>query len=199
MKYKKLRDVAKVIALATPYGTTAFRMASSLKKSQEEAAQIIRDYFDNYPSVERMMLDSHAQAKASGVVYNLYGRPRRMPKALDIVKTYGNAKHEDLPYEMRNILNLSMNHRVQSTGASIMNRAAIAASASFKALAADDSRWLEVTIVMQVHDELILEGPEALAEDMVIVLKDAMENSVTLPGVALVAEPKIAYNLADLK
>ncbi len=54
-------------------------------------------------------------------------------------------------------------------------------------------------IVLQVHDELILEGPEHLAEDMALVLKDSMENTVVLPGVDLIAEPKIAKNLGDLK
>jgi DNA polymerase I-like protein with 3'-5' exonuclease and polymerase domains len=53
--------------------------------------------------------------------------------------------------------------------------------------------------VLQVHDELVLEGPEALADAMVELLKDCMENTTKLPGVALVAEPKVAKNLGDLK
>lgn len=193
VKYKKLREVAKVIALATPYGTTANRMAGSLKKSQEEAAQIIRDYFDSYPSVEKMMLDSHEQAKANGVVYNLYGRPRRMPKAKEITKKYGNAKHEDLPYEARNILNLAMNHRVQSTAASITNRAMIRFMESAKLAG------IICQIVIMVHDEIVVECLERDAEDVAVLLKDAMENATLLPGVQLIAEPKIANNLADLK
>ena len=80
-----------------------------------------------------------------------------------------------------------------------MNRAGIALWNNLKALVAVDPAWAEVKIVLQVHDEWVLEGPEHLAEDMVLVLKDAMEYTVTLPGVDLVAEPKIARNLADLK
>ena len=122
-----------------------------------------------------------------------------MPMALYIDEIYGKTPHEKLPYDIRNILNLAINHRIQSTGASIMNRAAIAVWNICKDLAISDSTWYEVKIVLQVHDEIILEGPEDLKNDMVTVLKDAMENTVVLPGVDLVAEPKIASNLADLK
>jgi DNA polymerase I-like protein with 3'-5' exonuclease and polymerase domains len=52
---------------------------------------------------------------------------------------------------------------------------------------------------MQVHDEIIVECPDSLAEDVVTLLRDAMENTVTLPGVKLLAEPKIGKNLAELK
>jgi DNA polymerase I-like protein with 3'-5' exonuclease and polymerase domains len=72
-----------------------------------------------------MMLESHEIAKRDGVVYNLYGRPRRIPEAKRITKIYGNLPHGELPYVARSWLNLAMNHRVQSTAASIVNRAAI--------------------------------------------------------------------------
>lgn len=200
VKYKKYRDAAKVVALATPYGTTAFQMSRTLGKSPDECQEIINKYFESYPGVKALMLSSHEEAKQNGVVYNLFGRPRRMPKAMDIPKIYGkNTKHSDLPYEARNILNLAMNHKIQSTGASIMNRAAIAFHRRCRAMETEDASWAEVKLVMQVHDELIAEAPEHLAEQVVALMKDAMENTVQLPGVALIAEPKIACNLADLK
>lgn len=199
VKYKALRDVAKTIALATPYGTTPFQMARKMGKTQAECEDIIRNYFDRYPDVEGMMLDSHKQAKKYGYTKNLFGRPRRMPEAKKIVKTYGDVPHGELPYEIRNILNLAMNHRVQSTGASVVNRAAIATWRCFQELGKEDTKWLECKIILQVHDELILEVPEELAEDALLVLKDCMEHTVELPGVALIAEPKIANNLKDLK
>ncbi len=174
-------------------------MALTINKSTQEAQEIIDSYFEKFPKVKELMLSSHEMAKANGQVTNLFGRPRRMPMAKNIKQIYGNTDHSELPYEIRNILNLAINHRIQSTGASIMNRAAVACYNSCQTLAKEDPRWLEVKIVMQVHDELILEGPEELGEDMVIILKDAMENTVVLPGVELVAEPKIAKNLADLK
>lgn len=193
-KYKSLRDISKVIALSATYGTTAPKMAPTIGKTIEEAQEVINDYFEKFPSVKAMMLESHEQAKRNGRVLNLYGRPRRMPKARAINDLFPNVPHGELEYEYRNLLNLSVNHRVQSTAASIMNRAAIAVWRRCRELG-----WKEVTIVLQVHDELILEGPENLAELMVDVLKEAMEHTVELPGVELIAEPKIAHNLADLK
>ena len=199
-KHPDLRDKSKIIGLATPYGRTAFQQASAMGISTDESQMLIDRYFSAYPKVELMMLESHEQAKANGVVHNLFGRPRRMPEAMDIPKLYGkNTSHGDLPYAARNLLNLAMNHRVQSTAASIMNRAAIAFWKRCRALEAEDKGWASVKIVMQVHDELIVEGPEHLADKMVEVLREAMENTTILPGVKLEASPKIGNNLADLK
>lgn len=80
-----------------------------------------------------------------------------------------------------------------------MNRAAIAIWRACAELARHDARWSEVKIVLQIHDELILEAPEALAQDVADLLRVCMETTVVLPGVALIAEPKIANNIADLK
>lgn len=198
-KYPHLRDKSKIIALATAYGRTAFQQSSALGVSVEESQTLIDRYFQAYPGVELMMLDSHEQAKTKGVVHSTFGRPRRMPAATEIPELYGNASHAELPYAARNLLNLAMNHRIQSTAASIMNRAAIAFWNKARELESDDTEWTEVKIVMQVHDELILEGPAHLASSMAKWLKWAMEETVQLPGVKLLAEPKIAYNIADLK
>ena len=190
---------SKTIALAATYGATANRLSKSTGKDVNETQEILDAYFEKFPKVKQMMLDSHEQAKSLGKVYNLFGRPRRMPEAMNIKKLYGKVSHEELPYEFRNLLNLSVNHRIQSTAASIMNRAGIALVKARAILSQIRPLWNEVKIVMQIHDELILEGPEELEQEMIKLLKDCMENTVKLPGVALVAEPKAAKNLADLK
>lgn len=199
VKYKKLRDIAKAVALSATYGTTAFKMAPLIGKSAEEAQFVIDSYFSRFPGVADFMLNSHAEAKATGRVVNLYGRPRRMPEAMEIDAMYPGEDHKDLPYAIRNILNLAVNHRVQSTGASIINRASIAFKRRQGELAKENKAWLDVAIVMNVHDELVIEGPESIKDEMAVELKYALEHSVELPGVDLIAEPKIAYNLADLK
>lgn len=194
MKYPKYRDIAKAVALSATYGTTAPKMALTIGKPIDEAQEVITEYFEKFTKVKQLMLDSHEIAKEQGQVVNLFGRPRRMPKAKEISQIYGNKKHSDLPYEARNILNLAINHRIQSTGASIVNRATIAFYNMCKNMG-----WDNVKIVMQIHDEIIVECPDEIAEDVATLLKEAMENTVSLPGVALKADPKIAKDLASLK
>lgn len=188
--YPDLRDQAKVFSLAKVYGRTSMQQAITMKTSVEDAAALGERYFSTYPKVELMMLQAHEEAKANGVVYSLFGRPRRIPEAKNITKVYGNAEHAELPYVARTLLNLAVNHKIQSTGASIMNRASIAA-------------WKDkppnARIVLQVHDELVLECDEQDADKVVKILKNSMENTAKLQRVALVAEPKVAKNLADLK
>lgn len=198
-KYPALRNAAKVIALSATYGTTAPKMSPALGKSIEESQQIINNYFENFPRVRALMLESHEQAKNNGFVTNLFGRPRRIPRAKEIKRLFGNMSHEGLEYEYRNILNLAINHRIQSTGASIMNRAAIEFWKQCNSRSSSDIKWKEVKIIMQVHDELIIEGPKDIASEVKDLLKYCMENCVNLPGVSLLAEPVIAENVGDLK
>lgn len=191
--YPQLRDKSKVIALATPYGRTAWEQSRSLGIQEDEAQTLIDSYFNAYPKVELMMLNAHEQAKSKGVVYSLFGRPRRIPEAMKIPMIYGRSSHAELPYTARNLLNLAMNHPVQSSGASIMNRSAIAIYNALK------KAELDASLVMQVHDEVILECNEEDAEAVAAIVQYCMENTVNLNGVKLEAKPTIANNLADLK
>lgn len=192
IKYKKLRDLSKVIALASTYGSTARLLANTTGKSVEDTQDDIDTYFEQFPGVAKMMLDSHEMAKNQGFVTNQFGRPRRMPDAMKIDKIYGRKSHGELPYEARGLLNLAVNHRIQSTGASIVNRAAIKFNENRK-LAGIDCK-----LVLQVHDSLIVECKEADAETVSLLLQDAMENTTLLPGVPLEAVPKIGKSLAEV-
>ena len=192
VKYKKLRDLAKIIALATVYGASAFQLASTTGKSVEDTAEDIEEYLNQFPGVRNLMKESHEQAKANGRVTNIFGRPRRIPDAKRIKTLYGNAAHDELPYEYKSLLNLSTNHRIQSTGASIVNRAAIAFKNNCKA--AD----LDCKIVCQVHDSIIVECNQEDRENVSILLQDAMENTTILEGIALEAVPKIGRNLSEV-
>lgn len=191
-KYKKLRDLSKVIALASTYGATARQLASTTGKTVEDTQKDIDRYFERFPGVAKMMLEAHEIAKKDGAVVNLFGRPRRMPQAKFINETHAKTKHADLPYEMRNILNLAVNHRIQSTGASIVNRSAIAFCNNIK------QAGLDCKIVLQVHDSLVVECNEDQAEDVALLLQDAMENTVDLKTIKLEAVPKIGKSLAEV-
>lgn len=192
-KYKAQRNVAKTVALAAAYGTTAPKMASIMDKRMDEAQEIIDDYFEKFPSVKTLMLESHGMAMDTGMVRNLFGRPRRIPVALNFRSIYKGTPHKDLPYEVRNILNLSINHRIQSTGASIVNRACIRYLELCKELG------IKAPIVLQVHDQVVVEAKEEEAEMVASILQEALENTTVLPGVDLVAVPSISKHLAGQK
>lgn len=192
IKYKKLRDLSKVIALASTYGATARQLTSTTGKSVEDTAMDIESYFESFPGVKDMMLKAHETAKTKGRVENYFGRPRRMPEAMKFKKLYGNTAHNELPYEARNMLNLAVNHTIQSTAASIVNRAAIRFYENAK------SAGIDCNMVAQVHDSLVIEGNKEDADLIGILLRDAMENTVKLPGIDLEATPKIGSNLGEV-
>lgn len=192
VKYKKLRDLSKVVALASTYGATAHQLAPTTGKNIEDTQQIIDDYFERFPGVAEMMLEAHRLVKTNGFVTNLFGRKRRIPEGKRIVKLYGDMPHGDYPYEVRNMLNLAVNHRIQSTGASIVNRAAIA---FYNAV---NAAGLDAQLVTQVHDSLIAECSEADAEDVSLLLRHCMENTTELAGIKLEAEPKVSKLLSGV-
>lgn len=192
VKYKKLRDLSKVIALASTYGATAHQLAPTTGKSIEETQKDIDNYFEHFPGVAEMMLEAHKLVKSNGYVTNLFGRPRRIPDAKKITKLYGNLPHSEMPYEVRNMLNLAVNHRIQSTGASIVNRAAIRFYDLCK------QAGIEAKLVSQVHDSLVAECAESDGECVSLLLRDAMENTIKLKGIRFEAIPKIGRNLSEV-
>lgn len=192
IKYKSLRDDVKKFALAATYGATAHRLAGITGKTVGAIQEDLINYFEAFPGVKQMMSDFHAMAKKDGLVTNLFGRPRRMPEAKRIDKLYGKLPHAELPYEARNILNLAVNHRIQSTAASIVNRAAIKFYENCRAAG------IECRLVVQVHDSLVVECNEADSEAVALILQDAMETTTQLEGIKLEAVPKIGKTLADV-
>lgn len=192
--FPELRQISKVVALSSTYGTTASKMSKAIGKDKQEAQEVIDEYFRKFPGVAAFMKESHELVKSNGYVESIYGRPRRIPKAKALPSLYGKTEHKDLPYDVRNLLNLAVNHRVQSSGASIVNRASIRFLELVKIAGIPDC-----AIVLQVHDEIVARCPEQYATKVKELLKEAMENTVILPGVDLLAEPKIGKTLADLK
>lgn len=200
-QFETLRTAAKKIALSATYGTTAYKLSEDPDLRDEEGhnldtnqcQKILSDYFEAYPGVRQFMLDSHEEVMRDGYVINMFGRPRRIPAAKRIRSMFKNVKHAELPYQYRSLLNLGVNHKVQSSAAAVVNRAAISLYRAFK------EEKLEAKIVLQVHDELVVECPEREQDRVKDLMKFHMENTVTLPGVKLIAEPKIGKRLSDLK
>jgi DNA polymerase-1 len=190
VKYKGLRNIAKTITLARAYGASAFQLAPQTGKSVDDTNEDLKQLDERFPGIKNMMLEAHELAKKQGYVTSLFGRPRRIPDALKIPKLYGNQPHEDLPYEARSLLNLACNHRIQSTGASIVNRAMIAFYNNIKELG------LDAKIVSQIHDEIVVECCEKDAETVTLLLQSAMEDTTILKGMPLEAIPRITKTLA---
>jgi DNA polymerase I-like protein with 3'-5' exonuclease and polymerase domains len=192
VKYKDLRDLSKVIALASAYGSTANQLAPTTGKSVEDTEQDIDKYFEQFPGVLKMMLEAHELVKKQGFVKNLFGRPRRIPDAKNITKIYGKLPHSELPYEARKMLNMACNARIQGTGGSLINRASI------KYVSNRDKLEIIAPIICQVHDFLAVECSIEDKETVALLLQDAMENTNKLEGIDLEAIPKIGMNLAEI-
>lgn len=190
--YPSLRDDTKVIALSVVYGTTAFKLSKTLGKSVEDTQEIINRYFERFPRVRKMMDDRHEEVKKQGFVTNIFGRPRRIPQATKISHLYGPVDHEELPREARTLLNQAVNAPIQGTAGCIINRACIAMEKYKQELG------LSCKLVTQVHDSLIYECDEKDAENVALLLQDAMENTVTLQGLRLEALPRIGKTLAEV-
>lgn len=190
VKYKRLRDHAKVIALASAYGATPNQLAPTTGKSIEDTKEDMEKYFERFPGVRKMMLEAHDIVKENGEVTNIFGRKRRIPEAKQIVKLYGKQEHWDLPYDARKLLNMACNFRIQSTGASIVNRSIIRFYNDIKDLN------LNCKLVSQIHDELVIECNESDSETISLLLQNAMETTVQLKDVGLEAIPRISKNLA---
>lgn len=189
VKYKKLRDIAKTITLAQTYGGTARRLASSTGKSVDETQQDMDKIFDTFSGIKKFMQECHDKVRKDGFVTNHFGRPRRIPEAKRISL---KANHDELPYDQRNLLNLSVNHPIQSTGASVVNRAAIKMHEALK------TTGVKASFICQVHDQMVYECAEADAEAVALLLQDSMENAVQLNGIRFEAVPKIGRNLAEV-
>lgn len=197
-EYPHLRQMSKVVALSVAYGTTAYKLSDTLRDEEgkplsiDACNKIIDDYMVNYPGVYKFIRESHIQAVRDGVVYSQFGRPRRIPEAKKL-KDYGfpeSCEASDLHYKQRSVLNLAVNHRVQSTAASIVNRASIEFCRRMK------EKNINAYIVLQVHDSIVVECNSAEASMVAPILQDCLENTTKLAGVALIAEPKISKNLA---
>lgn len=204
-----VRQAAKVYALGIPYGMKAWQLGKNLGIETNEAQGIIDSYLSSAPNLRKYMEDCERSVKALGKISSPFGRVRRMPECVNIYNTHGDqlmyynyreqlAEHygwkEIKSYfgRYKNYLNTAKNFPIQSSAASIVNRAAIAANRAFNAAG------LDAQVVMQVHDELGVLASEKDSEKASQILKDVMINTNTI-SVPLKASPAIGKVYADLK
>jgi DNA polymerase-1 len=140
---------------------SAFGLAKELKISRADAARFIEEYFKQYPGVNEWINDTLRQAKDEGYVTTLLKRRRYV----------ADLKSRDMAVR-RGAERIAVNTPVQGSAADIIKLAMIRLD---KALQDTDAR-----LVLQVHDELLIEGPASSAAEVAETTRQIMENAVKL-------------------
>ena len=170
------RRSAKAINFGLIYGMSAFGLAKQLGIARGEAQDYVSKYFERYPGVREYMDNTREQAKEQGYVETLYGRRLYLP---DIRSS--NVQRRQ--HAERTAINAPM----QGTAADIIKRAMIRVHEWLPASGYD------AKLLMQVHDELILEVREDQAETFAVELKTQMQCAATL-DVPLIVDVGIGDN-----
>ncbi|HEX7237505.1 MAG TPA: DNA polymerase I [Gammaproteobacteria bacterium] len=157
------RRSAKAINFGLIYGMSAFGLAKQLRLERGQAQTYVDRYFERYPGVRRYMDETRASARRTGYVSTVFGRRLHLPEI--------NARNNQLrQYAERSAINAPM----QGTAADIIKRAMIQVAAW---LEADEPR---TRLIMQVHDELVVEVPEERAADVGTRVARIMEGAAEL-------------------
>jgi DNA polymerase-1 len=157
------RRAAKTINFGIMYGMSAYGLAAALGIGRAEAEAFIQAYLGRYEGVRRYREETLERARREGKVETLYGRVRHLP---DI-----DSKNRSLK---ENAERMAINARIQGTAADIMKLAMIRLD---RRLAAEHPA---ASLLLTVHDELVLEVPEADAEAVAAVAKAEMEGVIEL-------------------
>ena len=162
-----VRRRAKAINFGIIYGISAFGLANQLSIPREEAAAYIDTYFKRFPGIRDYMERTKALVREQGFVTTLFGRKVNIP---DIRAT--SAAHRQFAERA------AINAPIQGAAADIIRRAMIRMPQALKAAG------LSARMLLQVHDELVFEAPEAEAEATCAVVRRVMEHAAE-PAVAL--------------
>lgn len=177
----QMRSRAKAVNFGIVYGISDFGLANQLQVSRKEAAGYIDSYFERYTGVKKYMEDIVAKAREQGYVATLMGRRRYLP----------DIRHSN--FNLRSFAErTAINTPIQGTAADIMKKAMIAVQQALQA-AGCKSR-----ILLQVHDELVLEVIEAEKEQVAELVRQAMESAASL-DIPLLAEVNFGKNWAETK
>jgi len=163
----EVRRRAKAINFGIIYGISAFGLANQLGIERDEAAAYIKKYFERFPGIRDYMEETKEYCRANGYVLTLFGRKCHYP---DIKASNSSIRS----FNER----AAINARLQGSAADIIRRAMMRMEGEFA------GARLNAQMLLQVHDELIFEVPEAQVADTIPIIKDVME-SAPKPAVAL--------------
>lgn len=176
-----MRNYAKTINFGIIYGMSAHKLSNELKITRAKASSFIEEYFNIYSKVKQCIEQTLQECIDSGYVATLLGRKRYIPEI--------NSSNFN---ERSNAERMAFNTKLQGTAADLIK---IAMINIHKELI---ERKLETKMLLQVHDELIFEGPDNEIEEVKVFIKDKMENAIKL-NVPLKVDVRTADNWADAK
>ncbi|MBQ9009402.1 MAG: DNA polymerase I [Clostridia bacterium] len=177
----ELRSRAKAVNFGLIYGISGFGLSRNTGVSRAEAASFIEKYFQKYPGVKRFMDEAVSEGTRRGYAVTLMNRRRYLPELTSpkaMVREFGKRA--------------AMNTPVQGTAADIIKLAMVRVDEALR------KEKLRSRLILQVHDELLLECPPEEADRAAVLLREAMENVVKL-DVPLVAEVHRGINWFEAK
>ena len=176
-----MRRSAKAVNFGIIYGISDFGLSDNIGCSIKEAREFIASYFAHYPKIKTYMDGIKAFALENGYVSTFTGRIRRIPEIKNSnynIRSFGERA--------------AMNMPLQGSASDIIKLAMIKVFTKLKDLGS------KAKLIMQVHDELIIDCPEAEAQRVAEILKSSMESVATL-NVPLIAEVGIGQNWLEAK
>ena len=158
-----MRKKAKAVNFGIVYGISAFSLSDDIKVSRKEAEAYINKYFETYPGIRGYLEGEIEKGKEQGYVTTMFGRRRYIPELSSgkgMLKKFGER--------------VAMNSPIQGTAADIIKIAMIAVDRALK------DAGLNARLILQVHDELIVECDEKDVSEVSAILAREMEGAVTL-------------------
>jgi DNA polymerase-1 len=178
---KEARRFSKIVNFAIAYAIEPWGLSQRVGISRQEARKVIDDYYDTYKGVRRYMEEIPILAREQGFVRSLYGRIRPLPGINDRNGNIRRAAERE-----------AINMPIQGTASDIVKMAMLRADEAFQ------RENLQARMLMQVHDELLVECAAGDAERVAATLKREMENAVEL-DVPLIAETGIGDDWMSAK
>jgi DNA polymerase-1 len=170
------RAHAKAINFGIIYGSSAFGIANQLGIAQADAQSTIDAYFSQYRGVRRFLDATVEEAKSDGFVRTLLGRRRYLPDLASRNRVLRQAAER-----------MAVNTVIQGTAADLIKKAMVEVAQAL------EDRELSARMILQVHDELVFEVPDAEAEQLESLVRDRMESVYALE-VPLVVEVGLGSN-----
>ena len=178
---REMRSSAKAVNFGLVYGISEFGLARNIGVSRKRAGEFIARYFDRYPGVKRFMDEAVKEGYDKGYAVTMMGRRRQLPEL-----KASNANTRNFGERA------AMNTPVQGTAADIIKLAMVRVHDRLK------KEGLRARLILQVHDELLIEAPKEEEETVCRILRECMEQVFTL-SVPLVAEVKTGQSWFETK